>query len=116
MRTACCTTSPKGIVPKRFSAVIQASGAAGITVRRMPSGMAPLYFRTKCSGSAAAGQLPRPAMVHISPSAMRIMMGATPATFTMSGCTTPSVMPPATAASTALPPASRIAKAACAAA
>ena len=45
----------------------------------------------------------------------RSMMGATPATFTISGCSTPSAMPPATAASTALPPASRIAKAACAA-
>ena len=33
-------------------------------------------------------------------------------TFTRSGCSTPSAMPPATAASTALPPASRIAKAA----
>jgi hypothetical protein len=37
-----------------------------------------------------------------------MMIGATPATFTNSGCTTPSEMPAATPASIALPPASRI--------
>src|SRR5918996_519926 len=37
-----------------------------------------------------------------------MMIGATPATLTNSGCTTPSAMPPATPASIALPPASRI--------
>src|SRR5262245_35042761 len=44
-----------------------------------------------------------------------MMMGATPATFTNSGCTTPSAMPAATPASIALPPASRILKPASAA-
>ena len=43
------------------------------------------------------------------------MIGATPAKFTNSGCTTPSAMPPATPASIALPPASRILKPASAA-
>src|SRR5215471_12461721 len=37
-----------------------------------------------------------------------MMIGATPATLTNSGCTTPSEMPAATPASIALPPASRI--------
>ena len=40
-----------------------------------------------------------------------MMIGATPAKFTYSGCTTPNAMPAATPASIALPPASRIAKA-----
>src|SRR5438045_494297 len=44
-----------------------------------------------------------------------MMIGATPATFTNSGCTTPSAMPAATPASTALPPASKILKPASAA-
>src|SRR5262249_27482554 len=44
-----------------------------------------------------------------------MMIGATPATFTNSGCTTPSEMPAATPASIALPPASRILKLASAA-
>src|SRR5579883_1631812 len=44
-----------------------------------------------------------------------MMIGATPATFTNSGCTTPSAMPAATPASIALPPASRILKPASAA-
>src|SRR5229473_1220887 len=44
-----------------------------------------------------------------------MMIGATPAKFTYSGCTTPSAMPPATPASIALPPASRIRKPASAA-
>src|SRR3972149_2447001 len=43
------------------------------------------------------------------------MMGATPATLTMSEWTTPRQIPPATPASTALPPASRTRKAASAA-
>ena len=43
------------------------------------------------------------------------MIGATPATLTNSGCTTPSEMPAATPASIALPPASRIRKPASAA-
>src|SRR6266851_279035 len=44
-----------------------------------------------------------------------MMMGATPAKFTYSGCTTPMAMPAATPASMALPPASRILKPASAA-
>src|SRR5262245_35606477 len=44
-----------------------------------------------------------------------MMIGATPAKFTYSGCTTPSAMPAATPASMALPPASRILKPASAA-
>src|SRR5262245_55500601 len=44
-----------------------------------------------------------------------MMIGATPAALTNSGCTTPSAMPPATPASIALPPASRILNAASAA-
>src|ERR1700749_1800822 len=44
-----------------------------------------------------------------------MMIGATPATLTNSGCTTPSEMPAATPASIALPPASRILKPASAA-
>ena len=54
-------------------------------------------------------------MVTTVPSAMRMMIGATPATFTMSGCSTPSAMPAAQPASIALPPAFRTAKPAAAA-
>ena len=46
---------------------------------------------------------------------VRIMIGATPATFTSSGCSTASAMPAAQPASIALPPASRIEKPAAAA-
>ena len=48
-------------------------------------------------------------------SPVRIMIGATPATFTSSGCSTASAMPAAQPASIALPPASRIEKPAAAA-
>ena len=51
-------------------------------------------------------------MLSTCPFASRIMIGATPATFTRSGCSTPSAMPAAQPASIALPPASRIEKAA----
>ena len=54
-------------------------------------------------------------MVSTVPSAMRIRIGATPATFTRSGCSTPSAMPAAQPASMALPPASSTAKPAAAA-
>jgi len=40
-RIAAEATSPKLIVPKRSRAVIQASGAAGTTVRRIPCGILP---------------------------------------------------------------------------
>ena len=55
-------------------------------------------------------------MVKVSPvSAMCTTIGATPAKCTYSHCSTPSAMPPATPASIALPPASRISNPACAA-
>ena len=54
------------------------------------------------------GHQPRPAMLSTEPSARRIMIGATPAKFTRSGCNTPSAIPAATPASIALPPASMI--------
>ena len=54
-------------------------------------------------------------MVTTLPWPVRIMIGATPATFTSSGCSTASAMPAAQPASIALPPASRIAKPAAAA-
>ncbi|KRB85554.1 hypothetical protein ASE00_01800 [Sphingomonas sp. Root710] len=46
-RMASSATSPKVLVPNRERAVIQASGAAGTTVRRTPSGMVPAACRTK---------------------------------------------------------------------
>ena len=51
-------------------------------------------------------------MLTTAPSAIRIMIGATPAKLTSSACSTASAMPAAHPASTALPPASRSAKAA----
>jgi hypothetical protein len=107
----------KLIVPKRSSAAIHAAGAAGVTVRNRPSGMRPPCSRRKNAAEAAAGQTPSPSIVTTSPlSARRIMIGATPATLTMSLCSTPSAIPAATPASIALPPASRTRKPACAAA
>ena len=67
------------------------------------------------SGGSAIGQCPSPAIVSTVPSAMRMRIGATPATFTRSGCNTPSAMPAATPASTALPPPSSTEKPAMAA-
>ena len=60
-------TSPKVMVPWRSSAVIQASGAAGATVRSRPTGMCPSCSRWKRSGVIAAGQVPRPLMVSTCP-------------------------------------------------
>ena len=54
-------------------------------------------------------------MVSTVPSALRIRMGATPATLTRSGSSTPSAMPAAQPASIALPPASSTEKPAAAA-
>ena len=102
-------------VPWRRSAVIQASGAAGITVRSTPSGILPPCSRMNRSAGIAFGHQPRPAMLSTVPSARRMMIGATPATFTRSGCSTPSAMPAAQPASIALPPASRMEKPAAAA-
>ncbi len=101
-------TSAKRMVPWRRSAVIQASGAAGTTVRRTPSGIFPPCSRMNKSAGRVFGHQPRPAMVSVVPSARRIMIGATPAKLTRSGCRTPSAMPAATPASMALPPDSRM--------
>ena len=60
-------TSPKVMVPWRSSAVIQASGAAGTTVRSTPAGICPPCARAKRSGAIARGQLPRPLMVSTCP-------------------------------------------------
>ena len=103
---------PKLIVPKSRSAVIQASGAAGTTVRRRPTGIVPSCSRMKRSAGIPAGQVPRPSIVTVSPSAVRIMIGATPPKLTSSACSTASAIPAQQPASTALPPASRIAWAA----
>ena len=43
-RIAADATSAKVIVPKRSSAVIQASGAAGTTLRNTPGGILLLWF------------------------------------------------------------------------
>ena len=51
------------MVPKRSSAVIQASGAAGTTVRRTPCGILPPWCCLKKSRAIAFGQGPRPGMV-----------------------------------------------------
>ena len=60
----------------------------------------------KYSRLDAFGYGPTPETCHVSPVRARCTrIGATPATLTMSGWTTPSVNPPATPASTALPPA-----------
>ena len=62
-RIAAPATSAKLMLPYRLSAVIQASGAAGTTMRRMLSGISPSCSRWKRSGDNAFGQTPRPLMV-----------------------------------------------------
>jgi hypothetical protein len=63
----------------------------------------------KYSREDARGYGPTPDTSNVSPVRARCTrIGATPATLTMSGCTTPSVKPAATPASTALPPAESI--------
>ena len=111
-RIAAAAIWPKLIVPYSLSAVIQASGAAGTTVRRRPVGIVPLCSRMKRSAGMPAGQTPSPSIVIASPSAVRIMIGATPPKLTSSACSTASAIPAQQPASTALPPASRIACAA----
>ena len=64
---AAAATSPKVMVPWRSSAVIQASGALGTTVRRRPTGMCPPCSRWKRSGVTAPGQVPSPLMVSTCP-------------------------------------------------
>ena len=49
-RTAAAATSPKLIVPQRCSAWIQASGAAGTTVRKRPRGILPPWRFMKVVG------------------------------------------------------------------
>ena len=66
-RMEASATSPKVMVPWRSSAVIQASGALGTTVRSTPTGMCPSCSRAKRSGVTAAGQVPRPLMVSTCP-------------------------------------------------
>ena len=56
-------TSANPSVPKCSSAVIQASGAAGTTVRRSPSGMSPPHRSRKNSSVAPRGQTPSPEIV-----------------------------------------------------
>jgi hypothetical protein len=114
-RIAAAATSPNDIVPKSFNAVIHASGAAGTTVRSTPSGIVPPCSRMNRSIGNVIGQCPRPAMVTTLPAPVRIMIGATPAKFTSSGCRTASAMPAQQPASMALPPFSRIENAAAAA-
>jgi hypothetical protein len=77
--------------------------------------MRPPCSRTNRSGSSPRGQWPRPSIVVTSPSAVRIMIGATPAKLTSSGCSTARAMPAQQPASIALPPASRTANPAAAA-
>ena len=73
----------KVIVPHRSNAWMQASGAAGTTVRRAPSGMVPPWRSMKASASSARGQPPTPAIVTTWPvCASRTIIGATPATLT----------------------------------
>ncbi len=110
------TTCAKVIVPARARAVHQASGEAGTTVRRSPTGISPSHFVRKNSEVARRGYGPTPDTSKVSPElAWCTRIGATPAKLTMSGCTTPSVSPAATPASMALPPSDRIRAAACAA-
>jgi hypothetical protein len=108
-RIAAAATWPKLSVPWSRRAVIQASGAAGTTVRSSPRGIVPSCSRMNSSGGNDAGHVPRPSIVSVSPSAVRIMIGATPAKLTSSACRTASAMPAQQPASTAFPPASRIA-------
>ena len=89
--------SAKDIVPHRSSAVHHASGAAGTTVRGRPAGIWPPWRCMKYSRLDAFGYGPTPETCHVSPVRARCTrIGATPATLTMSGWTTPSVNPPAT--------------------
>ena len=62
-------TSPKVMVPWRARAAIQASGAAGTTVRSNPSGMRPPCSRWNRSAVIARGQGPKPLMVSTRPRA-----------------------------------------------
>src|SRR5215813_14914301 len=102
---AAAATSANDIVPQRSSVAHHAAGAAGTTVRARPGGIW-LPSPRKYSSVEARGYGPTPETCHVSPvRATCTRIGATPATLTMSGCTTPSVMPAATPASIALPPA-----------
>jgi hypothetical protein len=101
-------TSANDIVPHRASAVHHESGAAGTTVRASPGAICPPCFSFKYATVERRGYGPTPATCHVCRvAAWWTRIGATPATLTMSQWTTPSVMPAATPASTALPPAAR---------
>src|SRR5438876_3810555 len=98
--------SANDIVPHRASAVHHASGAAGTTVRANPGGISPPWRVMNHCTVDARGYGPTPETCHVCPvDATCTRIGATPATLTMSGWTTPSVIPAATPASIALPPA-----------
>src|SRR5437867_7179448 len=105
---AAIATSANDIVPQRSSAMHHAAGAAGTTVRATPAGHWPPCRRSKYSTVETRGYGTTPGTWHVWPGlAMWTRMGATPATLTMSGWTTPSVIPAATPASIALTPALR---------
>src|SRR3990167_6144156 len=110
-RLACsvadAATSANDIVPQRPGAASHAAGAAGTTVRARPGGIWPPCRSRKYARLEARGYGPTPDTWNVAPVRARCTrIGATPATLTMSGCTTPSVSPAATPASIALPPAS----------
>ena len=109
-RSACSVaavaTSANDMVPQRARAVHQASGAAGTTVRARPGAIWLPCRSRKYATELARGYGPTPETCHVSPvRAMCTRIGATPATLTMSQWTTPRVIPAATPASIALPPA-----------
>src|SRR3989442_12756223 len=98
-------TSANDIVPQRSSAAHHAAGAAGTTVRGRPGGIW-LPSPRKYSSVEARGYGPTPDTWNVSAvRATCTRIGATPATLTMSGWTTPRQSPAATPASIALPPA-----------
>jgi hypothetical protein len=110
---AAVAMSANDIVPQRSSAVHHASGAAGTTVRGRPGGIWPPCFEWKYCALAARGYGPTPETCHVCRvAATWTRIGATPATLTMSGWTTPRQKPAATPASMALPPAASTAAAA----
>ena len=106
-RSAGEATSAKLIVPRSRTAVIHASGAAGVTVRRKPVGDGAAVLAHEEVGRNALRPYTEAGDADGLAPAMRIMIGATPAKLTSSAWSTASAMPAAQPASTALPPASR---------
>src|SRR5439155_26423901 len=70
-RSACSVaasaTSANDIVPQRSSAVHQACGAAGTTVRGKPGGICPPCRSRKYAAVVAHGYGPTPETCHVSP-------------------------------------------------